>query len=89
MSGVPGSHGGWPGASLALDPIPEVGFVLQFAALFGAIAAARSVRRTRDADERWLITTRWATFGLGCAVVVVVFDLLFGVPRTTCEITSF
>ncbi len=83
MSAVPGSQGGWPGASLALGPIPEVGFVLQFAALFGAfgaIAAARSFRRKHDADERWLITTRWATFGLGCGVVVVVIHLLVGVP---------
>jgi hypothetical protein len=60
-----------------------VGFVLQFMALFGAVgavAAARAFRRTRDADQRWLITTRWATLGLALGVAVVCCHLLFGVP---------
>jgi hypothetical protein len=46
-------------ASLALGPIPEIGFVLQFVAMFealGAVAAAKSFERTRDVDRRWLIT---------------------------------
>jgi hypothetical protein len=83
VNGVPGSDGRWPGASLALGPIPEVGFVLQCVGVFGAlgaIAAARSFRRTGNADERWLITTRWATWGLCGVVVVVLIHLLVGVP---------
>jgi hypothetical protein len=41
-------------ASLALGPVPAIGFALQFMALgatVGAIVAARSFRRTRDADR--------------------------------------
>jgi hypothetical protein len=71
------------GASLALGPIPEVGLILQCMAIFGAfgaLAAARSFGRTGDADRRWLITTRWATFGLGFGVVVLVSHELIGVP---------
>jgi hypothetical protein len=71
------------GASLALGPIPEVGFVLQVAALFGAfgaIAAARRFKQTGDADERWMITTRWATCGLIIGLIVLSSHLTVGVP---------
>ena len=70
-------------ASFALGPIPEVGFVLQFVALggaVGAIAAARAFRRTGDADRRWLITTRWATVGLIGGLRALVSYALVGVP---------
>ena len=42
-------------ASFALGPVPEIGFVLQFVAIFralGAVAAAKSFGRTKDADRR-------------------------------------
>jgi hypothetical protein len=71
------------GASLALGPIPEVGFVLQVMTLFGAlgaIAASRAFQRSRDADRRWLITTRWATFGLLVGVAGVLSHEVLGVP---------
>ena len=71
------------GASLALGPIPDIGFVLQFVAIFGAlgaVAAAKSFERTKDADRRWLITTRWATFGLCVGVVLLVILKMLGVP---------
>jgi Na+/glutamate symporter len=74
---------GWLDASLALGPSPEVGVVLQAMALggaIGALAAARSFRRTGDADRRWLITTRWATVGLVVGVLVVLSHLTVGVP---------
>jgi len=77
------AEGGVPGASLALGPIPEVGFVLQAMALggaLGALAASRSFRRTGDAERRWLITARWAIAGLIVGVVVLVFHETFGVP---------
>ena len=83
MSDMPVVKGGLVGASLALGPIPEVGFVLQFTALFGAfgaVAAARIFRRKGDADERWLITTRWATFGLMSGIGLVLLHLAIGVP---------
>ncbi len=83
MTGALNAEGGWPGASLALGPIPEVGFVLQFTALFGAfgaVAAARMFRRKGDPDQRWLITTRWATFGLMSGIAVVLLHLTIGVP---------
>jgi uncharacterized membrane protein YidH (DUF202 family) len=70
-------------ASLALGPVPEIGFVLQFVAIFGAlgaVAAAKSFQRTKDADRRWLITTRWATFGLCVGVVLLVTLKALGVP---------
>jgi hypothetical protein len=69
-------------ASFALGPIPEIGFVLQFVAIFGAlgaVAAAKSFERTKDADRRWLITTRWATFGLCVGVVVLAILKVVGV----------
>jgi hypothetical protein len=70
-------------ASLALGPSPEIGFVLQCVGLFatlGAIAAARSFRRTGDADRRWLITTRWGTAGLIGGVVALVSHAIVGIP---------
>jgi hypothetical protein len=70
-------------ASLALGPIPEIGFVLQMMALgatFGAIVAARSFRRTEDADRRWLVATRWATAGFTLGVVLVLSHVTVGVP---------
>ena len=70
-------------ASFALGPIPELGFVLQFMAIFGAlgaIAAANSFERTRDADRRRLIATRWATFGLALGLIALVFHETVGVP---------
>ena len=83
MSRLLGAEVGVLGASLALGPIPEVGFVLQFVAIFGvfgAVAAARSFRRTGDPDHRWMIATRWTIFGLIVGVVVLVCHLIFGVP---------
>jgi hypothetical protein len=68
---------------LALGPIPEVGLVLQFMAIFGALgalAAARSFQRTGDADRRWLITSRWATAGLVLGALVVLSHETIGVP---------
>jgi hypothetical protein len=66
-----------------LGPIPELGFVLQFVAIFGAVGAvvaARSFRRTGDADQRWLITTRWATGGLVLGVLALLSHAILGVP---------
>jgi hypothetical protein len=82
-AGVPAAPGDVLGSSLALGPIPEVGFVLQVAALFGAfgaIAAARRFGQTGDPDERWMITTRWATFGLVIGIIAVFCHLTVGVP---------
>jgi hypothetical protein len=53
---------------------------MAFFGAFGAMAAARSFRRTGDADRRWLITTRWATLGFIVGVAVVFFHETFGVP---------
>jgi hypothetical protein len=83
MTGAPAAAGGVVGSSLALGPIPEVGCVLQVAATFGAIgavAAARRFGRTADADERWMITTRWATAGLIVGIIVLLCHLTVGVP---------
>jgi hypothetical protein len=56
---------------------------LQFVAIFGAVGAvvaARSFRRTGDADQRWLITTRWATGGLVLGVLALLSHAILGVP---------
>lgn len=53
-------------------PIPEVGFVLQCAAVgtaVGSVIALRAKRRRDDADT-WSITTAWATLGLVVGLMV-------------------
>ena len=83
MSAVLAAEGGLGGASLALGPIPEVGFVLQAMAVggaLGALAASREFRRTGDADRRWLVTTRWATAGLVIGVLLLISHATVGVP---------
>lgn len=61
-------------ASLAVAPVPELGFVLQIAGLGAAIGSAVALRaRRRDpAADTWRITTAWATLGMivGAAIVV-------------------
>lgn len=61
-------------ASLAVVPVPELGFVLQVAGLGAAIGSAVALRaRGRDAKvDTWRITTAWATLGMivGAAIVV-------------------
>lgn len=53
-------------ASLAVAPLPELGFVLQAVGLGAAIGSAVALRaRRRDADvDTWRITTAWATLGM-------------------------
>lgn len=57
-----------------LAPVPEVGFVMQLAAVGAAIGSAVALRaRGRDAEaDTWRITTAWATLGLvvGAGVVL-------------------
>ena len=78
MSGAVGRE-----ASFAVGPGPRDWLRLavcgDFGAL-GAVAAAKSFERTKDADRRWLITTRWATFGLSVGVVLLVILKALGVP---------
>ncbi len=56
-----------------LAPIPEVGLVLQSAAVgtaLGSAIALRAKRRHDDADT-WAITTAWATLGLVVGLLIV------------------
>lgn len=61
------------GVVVALEPVPELGFVLQFAAAGAAVGAAVALRaRRRDAEvDTWRITTAWATLGLVVGAVIV------------------
>ena len=84
MSDAPAADGVLLGASLALGPIPEVGFLLRFIAIFGALgalAAAKSFQRTGDADPPMAHHDPLGdTLGLGLGVVAVVSHVLVGVP---------
>ena len=67
----------------ALGPVPEVTFVLQWAALGGAVGtiwALRLFKRTRDADLRWLAQARGASAGLGVGFVLLLLYLIVGIP---------
>lgn len=60
-------------ASLALAPVPELGFVLQVAAVGAAIGSAVALRaRKHDGDvDTWRITTAWASLGLAVGAGIV------------------
>jgi len=62
--------------SAEVDPIPEVGFVLQMMGVgtaIGLIFTFFSLLRDRAADAR-LIATGWALAGLGLGLLVVLLD---------------
>jgi len=60
-------------ASLAVVPVPELGFVLQAGGVGAAIGSAVALRaRRRDPDvDTWRITTAWATLGTIVGVAIV------------------
>lgn len=62
------------GVVAGLAPVPEVGFVLQIAAVGAAVGSAIALRaRGHDAEvDTWRITTAWTTLGLvvGAGIVV-------------------
>lgn len=61
-------------ASLAVAPVPELGFVLQVAGLGAAIGSAVALRaRRRDPEvDAWRIATAWGTLGMVVGAVIVV-----------------
>ena len=65
-------------AAGTLQPVPQLGFLLQTLGVGGAIGltvAYRARQRRLDLDT-WVITARWSLFGLAVGVVVVVVDAL-------------
>jgi hypothetical protein len=61
---------------LAVAPIDEVGFFLQFfgaGTAVGTLVAYRAQRRDPE-RETFPIQVRWGVFGLSCAVIAVLVD---------------
>ncbi len=59
-----------------VQPIPELGFVLQTVGVGAVIglAVAYRARQRSFALETWVITARWSLFGLAVGAVIVLVD---------------
>ena len=64
------------GGTAALAPLPALGFVLQIAALFGAVGAMLVLRAELRGwtIDRTRTTSVWSSLGFGIAIVVVLAD---------------
>jgi len=65
-------------AAGTLQPVPQLGFMLQTLGVGGAIglAVAYRARQRRLGLDGWVITARWSLFGLAVGLVIVVVDAL-------------
>ena len=62
----------------AIQPVPELAFILQTVGFGGAIglAVAYRARRRNYTLDTWVITARWSLLGLAAGVVIVAIDAI-------------